>query len=80
MQSFVVILSGVQDLIISRSYEILQSLRSLRMTGEGDFSRGLTLQISGNSFVGADLCVRPCFRARPLGRPYNCALCDGELA
>jgi hypothetical protein len=34
----VVILSGAKDLIIYGTYEILQPLRSLRMTGEGTFA------------------------------------------
>jgi hypothetical protein len=34
-KSYFVILSGVKDLVFCRTYEILRSRRSLRMTGEG---------------------------------------------
>jgi hypothetical protein len=34
-QSHFVILSGAKDLVFSRIYEILRSLRSIRMTSEG---------------------------------------------
>ena len=37
-QSHFVSLSEAKDLVFSRIYEILQSLRSLRMTGEGSFA------------------------------------------
>jgi hypothetical protein len=37
-KSHFVILSGAKDLVSCRNYEILQSLRSLRMTGAGTFA------------------------------------------
>jgi hypothetical protein len=37
-KSHIVILSGANDLVSYCNYEILQSLRSLRMTGEGTFA------------------------------------------
>ncbi len=37
----IVILSAAKDLVFSRTYEILRSLRSLRMTGEGTFAEVL---------------------------------------
>jgi hypothetical protein len=42
-ESHFVILSGAKDLAFSRSYEILWSLRSLRMTDEGTFPEVSTL-------------------------------------
>jgi len=39
--SHFVILSEAKDLVFSRTYEILQSLRSLRMTGKGTFAEVL---------------------------------------
>jgi len=38
VNSYFVILSAAKDLILTCSYEILRSLRFLRMTGEGTFA------------------------------------------
>jgi hypothetical protein len=44
-KSHFVILSEAKDLVFSRTYEILRSLRSLRMTGAGTFA-----EVSGSRF------------------------------
>jgi hypothetical protein len=44
-KSHVVILSVARDLVFSCSYEILRSLCSLRMTGEGTFAEVSPLNI-----------------------------------
>jgi hypothetical protein len=46
-KSHFVILSGAKDLVLLGSYEILRSLRSLRMTGEGTFAEVSTLRSGG---------------------------------
>jgi hypothetical protein len=45
-KSHIVILSGANDLVSYYNYKILQSLRSLRMTGEGTFAEVSTLNFS----------------------------------